>query len=61
MNKNYEDYPIILSAEDVADILKVSKSTAYALMNAPDFPLIKLNGTYRVKRVLKDKFIEYIS
>ena len=31
MNKNYEDYPMILSAEDVADILKVSKSTAYAL------------------------------
>ncbi|PAF21404.1 hypothetical protein CHH49_10920 [Terribacillus saccharophilus] len=61
MIKNYEDYPMILSAGEIADILSISKSTAYALMNEPNFPLIRLAGSKRVKRVLKEKFFEYIS
>ena len=48
-----ETYPIILTAGDISEILKVSKPTAYELMDKHDFPLIKIG---RCKRVLRDEF-----
>ncbi|MDO7486492.1 hypothetical protein Q5O89_12925 [Peribacillus frigoritolerans] len=53
MTKNIEDYPMILTAVHLSEILMVSKPTAYELMEQKSFPLIKLG---RSKRVLRDKF-----
>ena len=58
MHKNIEDYPMILTAEHIAEILMVSKPTAYELMNRHDFPLIKIG---RCKRVLRDEFFLWLS
>jgi len=51
-------YPIILTASDISEILKVSKPTAYELMDKDDFPLIKIG---RCKRVLRDEFFLWLS
>ncbi|WP_044338084.1 helix-turn-helix domain-containing protein [Rossellomorea aquimaris] len=58
MNKKIEDYPMILKASDIAEILSVSKPTAYELMNQSDFPLIKFG---RCKRVFKAEFFDWLS
>ena len=56
--QNINDYPMVLKADDIAEILRVSKPTAYALMKDPAFPLIKARGT---KRVLRDEFMKWIN
>ncbi|MBD8033041.1 helix-turn-helix domain-containing protein [Solibacillus sp. A46] len=58
MHKSLEDYPVILTAEHIAEILMVSKPTAYELMEQTSFPLIRIG---RCKRVLKDKFFDWLS
>ncbi|WP_046175354.1 helix-turn-helix domain-containing protein [Domibacillus indicus] len=58
MNKNMEDYPIVLTVEHLAEILKVSKPKAYQIMDGASFPLIKLG---RNKRVTREAFFEWLS
>lgn len=52
-----EQLPLALSAEDVAQVLGISRANAYILMRSKGFPTIKI-----VKRmtVPKDKLIEWI-
>ncbi|MFB5194264.1 helix-turn-helix domain-containing protein [Neobacillus sp. KR4-4] len=57
MHKNIEDYPSILTAADLAEILRISKPTAYELMESNHFPLIKFG---RSKRVLKADFLKWL-
>lgn len=52
-----ESLPIILSAKDISQILKISKPSAYDLMEREDFPLIRLG---RTKRVLRDEFFSWL-
>ncbi|MET1178490.1 helix-turn-helix domain-containing protein [Peribacillus simplex] len=58
MPKNIEDYPMILTAVHLSEILMVSKPTAYELMEQKSFPLIKLG---RSKRVLRDEFFNWLT
>ncbi|MDN4607961.1 helix-turn-helix domain-containing protein [Sporosarcina highlanderae] len=55
--KEIESYPIMLTANEISEILRVSKPTAYSLMDLQGFPLIRIG---RTKRVLRDHFIEWI-
>lgn len=55
---NVEGYPIVLTAKEISQILKVSKPTAYELMNRSDFPLLRIG---RCKRVLREAFFEWLS
>ena len=52
------NYPLILTAKEIAEILQVPKPVAYQLMKQEDFPLIQDMG--RTKRVLRDRFFEWI-
>lgn len=56
--KTNEDYPLILTAQHISEILVVSKPTAYELMEQPSFPLIRIG---RSKRVLKHEFFNWLS
>ena len=58
MNKTINDYPMILTAVHIAEILMVSKPTAYELMEQNSFPLIRIG---RSKRVIKDQFFNWLS
>lgn len=55
--KELNNFPIVLTANDICEILHVSKPTAYEIMNRADFPLMKVG---RCKRVLRDEFFNWI-
>lgn len=55
---NFDSYPIVLTAVEICEILRISKPSAYTLMDQTDFPLIKIG---RCKRVLKDQFIVWLN
>ena len=42
--KTYDDLPLFLNAETVADVLGVSISSAYELMHEPGFPTLKVGS-----------------
>lgn len=50
-------YPEILQAKHVAEIMGVALSTAYALMKLNDFPGLQLGGVARVRR---DSFFRWL-
>ena len=53
--KSYDDLPLFLNAKMVAQVLGVSISTAYELLNDPGFPTLRLVSRMLVQ---KEKFIE---
>ena len=53
-----DSYPFVLTAIEICEILKISKPTAYELMDRKDFPLIRIG---RCKRVLRDDFFLWLS
>ena len=49
--------PLALSADDVAQVLGISRANAYNLMHSKGFPTIKIGKRMTVP---KDKLIEWI-
>lgn len=47
----------VLTAQDIAKILKVSRATAYEIMDRIDFPTIRIG---RNKRVMANEFMTWI-
>ena len=58
MYKSYDDLPLMLSVHDVAEVLGISKSSAYVLVKEKDFPRLKIGARVVVPR---EKFIEWIN
>ena len=52
-----ENLPLILQAEDIAQILGISKNGAYELMKQTGFPVIQVG---RLKRVNRDAFFRWM-
>ena len=52
-----EQLPLALSADDVAQVLGISRANAYTLMHSKGFPTIKIGKRMTVP---KDKLIEWI-
>ena len=52
-----EQLPLALSAEDVAQVLGISRANAYTLMHSKGFPTLKIGKRMTVP---KDKLIEWI-
>ena len=52
-----EQLPLALSAEDVAQVLGISRANAYTLMHSKGFPTSKIGKRMTVP---KDKLIEWI-
>ncbi|MCD8025743.1 MAG: helix-turn-helix domain-containing protein [Clostridiales bacterium] len=55
--KSYDELPLFLNAEMIADVLGMSKSTGYVIMNEKDFPALKIGSRIVVP---KDKFREWV-
>ena len=60
MNKiytNYDQLPLALSADEVAQVLGISRAGAYTLMHSKGFPALHVG-----KRIVvpKDKLLEWI-
>lgn len=52
-----KDFPIVLTALEVSQILGCSKRVAYEIMDSEGFPLIRLR---RYKKVNRDDFFEWL-
>ena len=50
--RSYEDLPLALSAEDIAEILNISRTKAYYLFHREDFPFIRFGRRQIVPRDL---------
>jgi len=57
--KSYDDLPLFLNAELVAQALGVSASTAYELMHEAEFPTLRVGSNRMV--VPKEKFIAWVT
>lgn len=55
--KSYEDLPLFLNAELVAQVLGISQAGAYDLLHNEGFPVLKI-GTRMV--VPKEKFRQWV-
>ena len=58
MYKSYDDLPLMLSVHDVAEVLGISKSSAYVLAKEKGFPTLKIGARGVVP---SEKFIEWIN
>lgn len=54
---SYDQLPLALGAEDVAQVLGVSRAQAYILMRSEGFPTLKIGKKMSVP---KQKLIEWI-
>ena len=55
--KDYDDLPMVLSALDVANALRISRAGAYDLLRSESFPTLKIG---RRVVVSKEAFIQWI-
>ena len=51
----FADLPDVITAEQLASALQISKSGAYALLNHSDFPTLQIGGR---KMVMKKDLLE---
>lgn len=54
---NYEQLPLMLNAEDIKEVMNISRAGAYQLMHREDFPKIIIGKRIVVPR---DKFLEWL-
>ena len=54
--QSYDDLPLFLNANLVAQVLGVSISTAYEVMHEPGFPVLRVGNRMVVP---KEKFIQW--
>ena len=55
--KTYEELPLFLNAETVANVLGIAMSSAYELMKEPDFPSLRIGNRLIVP---KEKFMVWV-
>jgi excisionase family DNA binding protein len=48
-SNNQTPLPILLTGDDVAEILKISRSFAYSMMRNGEIPVIRMGRSVRVK------------
>lgn len=55
--KSYDELPLFLNAETVAELLGIAMSSTYELMKEPDFPALHVGNRLIVP---KEKFKEWV-
>ena len=56
--KSYDELPLFLNAEMLAQVLGVSQATAYELLHEESFPKLKIGNRIVIP---KEKFVEWVS
>ena len=47
---DYEALPLVLEVKDIQNILRISRTTAYALVKQPDFPAFKSGSRIKISK-----------
>ena len=55
--KSYDDLPLFLNAELVAQVLGIAPSSSYELMHEPEFPTLRIGNRMVVPM---EKFIAWV-
>lgn len=55
--KSFDDLPLMLDAEDIKNVMNISRAGAYQLMHRVDFPTILIGKRMVVPR---DKFLTWV-
>lgn len=55
---NYDQLPLALNADEVAQVLGISRANAYTLMHSKGFPVLKINKRLVVPKNLLLQWIE---
>ena len=58
MNEIFANFPDVLTAEQLASALQISKSGAYTLLNRSDFPTLQIGGR---KMVMTKELLEWLN
>lgn len=53
-----ENLPLVMTPEDIAAVLQISRNTAYEVVHSADFPVFRIGKQYRVQR---DKFFVWMN
>jgi excisionase family DNA binding protein len=56
--KRKEDYPLVLTVNEIMEILGIGKRIAYELMDSKGFPCVKVGP--KLKRVNRDAFFNWL-
>lgn len=54
---SYDDLPLMLNVQMIADVLGISRSKAYELVSSAGFPALKLGNRIIVPR---EQFVEWV-
>ena len=57
-NEMFSSLPDVMTVEQLASALQISKSGAYALFNHSDFPTLRIGGR---KMVMKKDLLEWLN
>ena len=57
-NEIFADFTDVMTAEQLASALQISKSGAYALLHCSDFPTLRIGGR---KMVMKKDLLEWLN
>ena len=55
--KSYDELPLFMNAEMLAQVLGVSQATAYELLHEESFPKLKIGNRIVIP---KEKFVEWV-
>lgn len=55
--KSYDELPLFLNAELVAQVLGIAPSSSYELMHEPEFPTLRIGNRMVVP---KEQFIQWV-
>ena len=55
--RSYDDLPLMLNVQMIADVLGISRSKAYELVSSAGFPSLKLGNRIIVPR---EQFVEWV-
>jgi len=58
VSKSMEELPLILKVEQVAEVLGISRKTAYSLVRSKDFPAVRVGEKRLV--IPRDKFLLWL-
>lgn len=57
MYNNFDQLPLLMSVDDLSEVLNISKTNAYNLVRSDKLRAVKVGKQYRI---LKESFIDYV-
>lgn len=57
MERKFEDMPSVLTVEEVSQVLRIGRSSAYALVRSGQIRAVKMGRVYRVPKAAIEDYL----